>query len=86
MKITHSMCTAKRMIPASHSTQFESFFIVSTKTGKKKIFEKSVSIVIPRRPGITFEQRSNVREPSVCLPLTCRQETLLGILNTTNRQ
>ena len=54
MKITCSMCTAKRMIPrVSYSTQFESFLIVSTKTGKKK----SMSNVIPPRPGMTFEQR-----------------------------
>ena len=33
------MCTAKQMIPCgSHSKHFESFLIVSTKTGKK-IFE-----------------------------------------------
>ena len=38
VKITCSMCTAKRMIPRrSHSTQFESFIIVSTKTGKKSL-------------------------------------------------
>ena len=47
MKITCSMCTAKRMIP---------FLIVSTKTGKKKSL-KSMSNVILRRPGMTFEQR-----------------------------
>ena len=59
MKITCStrMCTAKRMIPrGSHSTQFEGFLIVSTKTGKKNL-RKSMSNVIPRRPGMTFEQR-----------------------------
>ena len=57
MKIACSMCTAKRMIPrGSHRTQFESFLIVSTKTGKI-IFEKSMSNVIPRRPGMMFEQR-----------------------------
>ena len=50
MKITCSMCTAKRMIPhGSHSTQFASFLIVSTKTGKG-------FLKIPRRPGIKFEQ------------------------------
>jgi hypothetical protein len=27
---------------------------------------------------------NDVREPSVCLPLACRQETLLGISITTN--
>ena len=54
MKITCSMCTAKRMIPCgSHSTQFESFLIVSPKTGKKK----TMSNVIPRWPGMMFEQR-----------------------------
>ena len=52
MKITCSMCTAKRMIPrGSHSTQFESFLMVRTKTGEKK------SLKIKRRPGMTFEQR-----------------------------
>ena len=52
------MCTAKQMIPrGSHCTQFESFLIVSTKTGKKKYPWKLVSHVIPRRPGMTFEQR-----------------------------
>ena len=52
MKITCSMYTAKQMIPRrSHSKQFESFLIVSTKTGKK-IFENQ----IPRWPRMTFEQ------------------------------
>ena len=52
MKITCSMCTAKRMIPrGSHSTQFERFLIVSTKTGKK-----SLKIIVGRRPAMTFEQ------------------------------
>ena len=38
MNIMCSMCTAKRMIPrGSHSTQFESFLMVSTKTGKKSL-------------------------------------------------
>ena len=56
MKIMCSMCTAKRMIPrGSHSTQFESFLIVSTKTGKN--LWKSMSNIIPCRPGMTFEQR-----------------------------
>ena len=55
MKITCSMCTAKRTIPRGlHSTQFESFLIVSTNTGKN--LWKSMSNVIPRRPGMTFEQ------------------------------
>ena len=55
-KITCSMCTSKRMIPrGSHSTQLQSFIIVSTKTGKNIL--KSMSNVIPRRPGKTFEQR-----------------------------
>ena len=40
----------------SHSTQFESFLIVSTKAGKKNLW-KSMSNVIPRRPGMAFEQR-----------------------------
>ena len=53
MKITCSMCTAKRMIPRwSHSKQFESFLIVSTKTGT--FFFKSM---MGCRPGMTFEQR-----------------------------
>ena len=39
-------------------TQFESFLIVSTKTGKK-----SMSNVIPGRPGMTFEQR----ERAICM-------------------
>ena len=48
MKIMWSMCTAKRMIPSrSHSTQFQRFLIVSTKTEKKKLKIK---------PGMTFEQ------------------------------
>ena len=49
--MTCSMCTAKQMIPRGlHSTQFESFLIVSTKTGKQ----------MGRRSGMTlmtFEQR-----------------------------
>ena len=54
MKITCSMCTAKRMIPrGSHSTQFESFLIVSTKTGTK-MFENQCQTC---QPGMTFEQR-----------------------------
>ena len=57
MKITCNMCTTKRTIPrGSHSTQFESFLIVSTKTGKKKNLCKSMSNVIPCRLGMTFEQ------------------------------
>ena len=56
MKITCSMCTAKPVITrGSHSTQFESFLIVSTKTGKN--LGKSKSNAIQRRPGLTFEQR-----------------------------
>ena len=55
MKITCSMCQAKQMIPCgSHSTHFESFLIVSTKTGKKKVFENQWWNL---RPGMTFEQR-----------------------------
>ena len=55
MKITCIMCTAKRMIPSgSHSTHFESFLIVSTKTGKKSL--KSMSNVIPSRSEMIFEQ------------------------------
>ena len=54
MKITWSTCKAKQMISrGSHGTQFESFLIVSTKTGKKK----SMSNAIPRWPGMMFEQR-----------------------------
>ena len=54
MKVTCSMCTAKRIIPrGSHTTQFDSILIVSTKTGKKN-FEKSI---MGRRPGMTFEER-----------------------------
>ena len=57
MKITCSMFTTKRMIPrGSHSKQFESFLIVSTKNGKKNLL-KSMSNVIPCWPGMTFEQR-----------------------------
>ena len=68
MKIT---CTAKRMIPrGSHSTQFESFLIVSTKTGKK-IFENQCQTSF--HVGLEW-CLSNVREPSVCLPLACRQK------------
>ena len=56
MKIACIMCTAKRMIShGSHSTQFESFLIVSTKTAKK-----SSKAMIRRRPGMTLmtsEQR-----------------------------
>ena len=38
MKIMCSMCTAKRMIPrGSYGTQFESFLLVSTKTGNKTL-------------------------------------------------
>ena len=60
MKITCSMCTAKRMIPrGAHSTQFESFLIVSTKTGKKKIFENQCQTSF----HVGLECRfSNVRE------------------------
>ena len=39
----------------SDSTQFESFLIVSTKTGKKSL--KIKINVIPRWPAMTFEQR-----------------------------
>ena len=43
------------MMPrGSHSTQFESFLIVTTETGQKSL--KSMSKVIPRRPGMMFEQ------------------------------
>ena len=58
MKITSSMCTAKPVIPReSNSTQFESFLIVSTKTGKK-IFENQCQTSFHAdRPGMTFEQR-----------------------------
>ena len=56
MKITCSICKAKRMIPrGSHSKHFESFLIVSTKTEEKTL--KIISNDIPRRPGMTFEQR-----------------------------
>ena len=49
----------------------------------KKIFENQNQTSF----HVGLEWRfSNVREPSVCLPLACRQETLLGISNTTNRQ
>ena len=38
MKIACSICTAKRMIPrGSHRTHFESFLIVSSKTGKNSL-------------------------------------------------
>ena len=50
MKIMCSMCTAKRMIPrGSHSTQFESFLIVSTKTG-----EKSLEINVKRQSMLAW--------------------------------
>ena len=50
------MCTAKRMIPRrSLSTQFESFLIVSTKTGKKSL-KINVKRHSPRQPEMTFEQ------------------------------
>ena len=66
----------------SHSTHFESFLIVSTKTGKK-IFENQCQTSF----NVGLECRlNNMREPLVCLPLECRQETLLGISNATNRQ
>ena len=44
MKITCSMCTAKRMIPrGSHSTQFESFLIESTKTFEQR--ERAIGVL-----------------------------------------
>ena len=47
------MCTAKQMTPrGSHSTKFESFRIVSTKTGKK-----SLKINVNRHSTSAFEQR-----------------------------
>ena len=50
---------------------------------KKKIFKNQCQTSF----HVGLERRlSNVREPSVCLPLACRQETLLGISNTMNRQ
>ena len=55
MKITCSMCKAKRMIlRGSHSTQLESFLIVSTKTGRN--LWNSMSNAIRRQPGMMFEQ------------------------------
>ena len=83
MKITYSnvMCIAKRAIlRGSHSTQFESFLIVSTKTGKK-IFENHCQTSY----HVGLEWRlSKMRESSVCLPLAYWQKTLVGISKAMN--
>ena len=72
-----SMCTAKRMIPrGSHSIQFESFLIVSTKTGKK-----SLKINVKHHSTPAWNDIWAMWEQFVCLLLACRQETLLGISN-----
>ena len=88
MKITCSMCTAKRMIPCgSRSTQFKSFLIVLTKTGKKSL--KINSNVIPRRPGMTFEQReraismltAGMLARDVARHFQCHESTISRLLN-----
>ena len=53
---------------------------------KHKNWKKSLKINVKRHSTSAWNDLSNVREPSVCLPLACRQETLLGISNATNRQ
>ena len=88
MKIMCSMCTAKRMIPrGSHSTQFESFLIVSTETGKN--LRKSMSNVIPRRPGMTFDQReraigmltAGMSARDVARHFQCHESSISRLLN-----
>ena len=85
MKSMCSMCTAKQMIPRwSHSTQFESFLIVSTKTGKK-IFENQCQ----RWLGTTFEQReraigmltAGISARDIAWHFQCHESTISRLLN-----
>ena len=87
MKITCSMCRAKTDDP-QRITQYtvQELSYRKHKTRKKKSL-KSMSNVVPRRPGMTFEQRERDIDMLTGIGmLACRQETLLGISNTTNRQ
>ena len=72
MKITCSMCTAKTDYPPRVTKYTVQELSYRKHKNWKKIFENQCQTSF----HVSLEWRlSNVREPSVCLPLACRQET-----------